>query len=240
MKLTKPKILITGSSRGIGAATAIKSKLEGYDVILHGRSKTKHLINISRKLESEYIYFDLRKENEIANAFKEISKLDALVNSAGINISKSFLDLTESDWKSIYAHNVFGISNVIKYALPKLKKNNISRIVNIASVKGIYSAVGRVAYASSKAALINLTTGLAKELSPNILINCVSPGFTNTDMTNNNLSNRIQKQIDSILLGRVADPSEIAEVILFLCSKKCTYITGQNIIVDGGFSIKNV
>ena len=106
-------------------------------------------------------------------------------------------------------------------------------------MKGTYSAVGHVAYASSKAALINLTTGLAKELSPNIIVNSVSPGFVNTDMTKKTYSNRIQKQIKSILLRRIAKSDEIANVVLFLCSDKCTYITGQNIIVDGGFGIKN-
>ena len=101
------------------------------------------------------------------------------------------------------------------------------------------TAVGHVAYASSKAALINLTAGLAKELAPNILVNSISPGFVNTDMTTKTWTKRIKKQVDSILLKRVAKPDEIANVILFLCGEKSSYITGQNIVVDGGFGIKN-
>ena len=119
------------------------------------------------------------------------------------------------------------------------KSNLLSKIINIASVKGTYSAVGHLAYASSRAAVINLTTGLAKELAPNVLVNSVSPGFTSTDMTKNTWSKRIKKQVDSILLKRMATPDEIANVVLFLCSDKCSYITGQNISVDGGFGIKN-
>ena len=124
--------------------------------------------------------------------------------------------------------------------LTKYQNQSISKIINIGSVKGSYSAAGRAAYASSNAAVINLTTSLAKEYAPNIIVNCVSPGFTATKMTDDTWSKRIKQQVNSILLKRMADPKEIAEVILFLCSNKCNYMTGQNIIVDGGFGIKNV
>jgi len=239
--MKKQKILITGSSRGIGAALAKLCNNSGFEVIIHGRSKSNHLLKFSKELNSDYIYFDVRNNSEIKNAIKGISSLDALVNSAGINISKPFEQLTSEDWNEIFSSNVFGMVNVIRNLLPQLRQsNNLARIVNLASMKGTYSAVGRIAYASSKAAVINLTHGLAKELSPNILVNCVSPGFTSTDMTDKTMSKRIENQIDSILLKRIAQPKEIAEVILFLCSNKCTYMTGQNILVDGGFSIKNV
>ena len=233
-------IFITGSSRGIGKALAREAKNSGYTVILHGKKKSKELLSLSKELNSKYLIFDVNNVHNIKLAFKKINKIDILVNSAGINISKVFLKLKDKDWRSIYNTNIFGVSNVIKYALPILKKSSLSsKIINIASVKGTYSAVGHVAYASSKAALINLTTGLAKELSPKIMVNSISPGFVNTDMTKKTFSKRVKKQISSILLKRVAKPEEIANVILFLCSDKCTYMTGQNIIVDGGFGIKN-
>jgi 3-oxoacyl-[acyl-carrier protein] reductase len=233
-------ILITGSSRGIGASFARLAHKEGFDVILHGRSISNELILLSKELKSKYVFFDVSNEDEIIKALNDISQIDILVNSAGINVSKAFFDLTTDDWKKTYDTNVFGIANVIKNTVPLMQKNNsIGKIINIASIKGTYSAVGRVAYASSKAAVINLTTGLAKELAPNILVNCVSPGFTDTEMTNHTWSKRIEKQVKSILLGRMASPDEIAEVILFLCSDRCSYITGQNINVDGGFGVKN-
>mgnify|MGYP001192639110 CR=1 FL=1 len=236
----KASILITGSSRGIGASLARLCFEEGYEVILHGQSKTKELLSLAEELNSKYLCFDLKNEFEIEKSLKEISKLNILINSAGINISKPFNDLSSKDWQTIYDVNVFGLVNVIKYAYPILKKNHLSKIINIASIKGTHSAVGRAAYASSKSAVINLTSSLAKEFAPNTIVNCVSPGFTNTKMTEQTWTKRIKTQVESILLSRMAETNEIAEVILFLCSEKCNYITGQNIIVDGGFSIKNV
>jgi 3-oxoacyl-[acyl-carrier protein] reductase len=234
-------IFITGSSRGIGAEVARLSKKNGFKVILHGRTKSNSLIRLSQELEAEYFYFDVKDIDSIENCFKKISTLDALVNSAGLNISKPFKDLTYTDWNTVYSTNVFGLVSVIQKAIPLLKKNkSLTRIVNIASIKGTYSSVGRVAYASSKAAVINITSGLAKEMAPQILVNSVSPGFTKTKMTDETWSERIEKQVNSILLKRVAKPHEIAEVIYFLCSEKCTYITGQNINVDGGYGIKDL
>lgn len=234
-------ILITGSSRGIGASLAKLCKQDGYKVILHGKTKSRELLNIAEELNSDFLVFDISNQLEIKNSLKNIKKLDIIVNSAGVNVSKPFEELDFKDWQLIYNINVFGMVNVIKYSLPILKGNkSISKIINIGSVKGSYSAAGRAAYASSKAAVINLTTSLAKEYAPNIIVNCVSPGFTATKMTDDTWSKRIKQQVNSILLKRMANPKEIAEVILFLCSDKCNYITGQNIIVDGGFGIKNV
>ena len=242
MTIKKQKtILITGSSRGIGAEVAKLCKEYGFNIILHGRSKTQELLSLANELDSDFIFFDVTKEAEVKKALIDIANLNIIVNSAGINISKPFEKLNISDWQSIYDTNVYGIVNVIKNALPTLKKNkSVSKIINIASIKGTYSAVGRAAYASSKAAVINITSSLAKEFAPEIIVNCVSPGFTSTQMTEKTWSKRISDQVDSILLQRMAHPKEIAQVILFLCSEECSYITGQNINVDGGFGIKNV
>jgi 3-oxoacyl-[acyl-carrier protein] reductase len=234
------KILITGSSRGIGAAIARLAKEKGYDVLLHGKTTTPSLISLAKELNSKYIIFDVSNENDVINALSGIDCIDVLINSAGVNISKSFEDLTNNDWKAIYDINVFGLVNVTKHVVPIMKSSQyIGKIINIASIKGMYSSVGRVAYASSKAAVINLTTGLAKELAPKILVNAVAPGFTITEMTENTWSDRIKKQVDSILLKRMANPNEIAEVVIFLSGEKSEYITGQTINVDGGFSIKD-
>ena len=240
-KKDEQTILITGSSRGIGAELAKLCKKNGFNIILHGRSKTEKLVSLANEINSEFIVFDITKELEVKNSLLKIPKLNIIVNSAGINISKPFDELDTNDWQSVYDTNVFGMVNVIKHALPILKKNkSVSKIINIASIKGTYSAVGRAAYASSKAAVINLTSSLAKEFAPKIIVNCVSPGFTSTEMTEKTWSKRISDQVNTILLERMADPKEIAQVILFLCSNECSYITGQNINVDGGFGIKNV
>lgn len=234
------KMLITGSSRGIGAAIARLAKVKGYEVLLHGRTQSDQLMELAKELDSKYVIFDISNENEVKKALSDITQINFLVNSAGLNISKAFDDLKDSDWRSVYDVNIFGLVNVIRYTIPIMKRSqSIGKIINLASIKGLYASVGRVAYASSKAAVINLTTGLAKELAPRILVNAVAPGFTNTEMTKNTWSDRIKKQVNNILLKRMADPKEIAEVVLFLSSDMNQYITGQTINVDGGFSIKN-
>jgi 3-oxoacyl-[acyl-carrier protein] reductase len=236
----KNKILITGSSRGIGAAIARLAKEKGYEVLLHGRTHSSRLVELAKELDSKYLIFDISKEDEVRQALSKITQINVLVNSAGVNISKTFDDLTDTDWKAVYDVNLFGLVNVTRYAVPIMKRSkSTGKIINLASIKGLYASVGRVAYASSKAAVINLTTGLAKELAPGILVNAVAPGFTNTEMTDNTWSDRIKKQVGNILLKRMADPKEIAEVVLFLSSSANEYITGQTINIDGGFSIKD-
>ena len=105
-------------------------------------------------------------------------------------------------------------------------------------MKGRYSAVGRAAYASSKAAVSSVTVAMAKEFSPNILVNCVAPGFVNTDMTEQTMSPRVKSQISSALLSRVAHVEEISAAVMFFCNDGSSFITGQTLTVDGGFSIK--
>ena len=236
----KKVILITGSSRGIGAAIARLAKEKGYEVLLHGRTHSSHLMKLAKELDSKYLIFDISNEDEVRQALFETTEINILVNSAGVNISKTFNDLTDTDWRNVYDINLFGLVNVTRHVVSIMKRSkSTGKIINIASIKGLYASVGRVAYASSKAAVINLTTGLAKELAPDILVNAVAPGFTNTEMTDNTWSDRIKKQVDNILLKRMADPKEIAEVVLFLSSSANEYITGQTINIDGGFSIKN-
>ena len=120
-----------------------------------------------------------------------------------------------------------------------LEKNPETFDFIVSKIPSVKTCPSYGAYASSKAAVINLTTGLAKELAPKILVNAVAPGFTSTEMTESTWSDRIKEQVGNILLQRMADPSEIAEVVLFLSSEASEYITGQTINVDGGFSIKN-
>jgi 3-oxoacyl-[acyl-carrier protein] reductase len=240
MLIMKNTILITGSSRGIGAAIARLAKDKGYEVLLHGRTDSSRLMELAKELDSKYLIFDITKEDEVRQALSKTTQINVLVNSAGVNVSKTFNELTDTDWKAVYDVNLFGLVNVTRHVVPIMKRSkSTGKIINIASIKGLYASVGRVAYASSKAAVINLTTGLAKELAPGILVNAVAPGFTNTEMTENTWSDRIKKQVGNILLKRMAAPKEIAELVLFLSSSSNEYITGQTINIDGGFSIKN-
>ena len=235
--LKHKNILITGSSRGIGAATAILAKKYGANIILHGKTESKELKNLAKKLNSPYFFCDVSDEETIKNEIKKFKKIDILVNNVGISISRPFLELTSNDWRETWNTNVMGIVNFSKSVIPNMQKQKHGKIINISSIKGFPHTAGRAAFASSKAALITLTASMGKELKPYILVNCIAPGFTETETTKKDWSDRIYKQISQTPLGRAAKPEEIAEVILFLASDKSNYINGQTLIVDGGYSI---
>ncbi|MDP3986955.1 MAG: glucose 1-dehydrogenase [Nanoarchaeota archaeon] len=239
LPLENRTVLITGSSRGIGAATARLAKEHGADVILHGKTDSESLQNLSRELDSRYIFCDVSNELRVQEEVRKIGSIDVLVNNAGINPSKTFMELTSQDWRDILEVNVLGTVNFSKTVIPRMLEKQYGKIINVASVKGYSHVSGKPAYASSKAAVIRMTSSMAEEFAPYILVNAVAPGFTETEMTERTISPKIQNQINRIPLKRMAEPREIAEAILFLASDKANYITGQTICVDGGFSISN-
>ncbi len=225
-------ILITGSSQGIGAATARLAKKYGATVILHGRTESENLRKLSRELNASYIFCDVGNDGQVNSASKNLPQIDILINNAGISISKPFQELTTSDWLDTWNTNVLGSVNFSKVVIPQMMDRKMGRIINISSIKGFPSNAGRAAFAASKAALITLTASMAKELAPhNILVNCVAPGYTETETSKASWTDRIYALIKETPLGRAAQPEEIAEAILFLASDKSTYITGQTIRV---------
>ncbi len=233
-------VLITGSSRGIGAATARLAKQRGAKVVLHGRTESVQLKNLAKELESEYIVCEVVDEGAVKKAvnevLKQVERIDVLVNCAGVSTSKPFIELTDEDWLDAFKVNVLGTVHACKAVLPHMQKQKSGRIINISSIRGYGVTSGRAAYSAAKASIINLTCTLAKEYAPDILVNAVAPGFTETDMAKT-WSDRVWNQVKQSLLGRVAQPEEIAEAILFLSSPKNTFITGQTLLVDGGYSI---
>ena len=235
--LENKTILITGSSRGIGAATARLALGYGANVILHGKTESEELKEMASALGTKYIFCDVTDESAVKKEVGKLGDIDILVNNAGISISKPFMELTEKDWRDVLNTNIMGSVNFAKAAIPKMLKKKFGKIVNISSIKGFPQTAGRAAFASSKAAILTLTASLAKEFAPHILVNCVAPGFTETETTKQAWTERIYAQIKETPLGRAATPQEIAEVIVFLASDKSNYITGQTILVDGGYSI---
>ena len=230
-------ILVTGSSRGIGEVTARLAKEYGAKVILHGKTESDRLKYLSKELKSPYIFCDSSNRNYVTEEINKVGSIDVLVNNAGINPSKKFMDLEEKDWQDIFGVNLFGVVNFSRAVIPRMLSRGYGKIINVSSVKGYNYVVGKPAYASSKAAVMRLTSSMAEEFAPNILVNAVAPGFTNTEMTEKTIIPKIRNQIDNIPLKRMAESRDIAEVILFLASDKSDYITGQTIAVDGGFSI---
>ena len=233
-------ILITGSSSGIGAATARLAKEYRATPILHGKTDSEELKKLASELNCEYIFCDVADKDAVEKAVKNIlskvKRIDILVNSAGIAPRATFLETTDESWLEIFKINVLGTAHFCQVVIPGMKENNYGRIVNIASIRANVNTTGRVAYSASKAAIVNMTSVLAKEFAPNITVNAVSPGYTETPIASN-WDEEVWKQVKTALLGRIGQPKEIAEAILFLASDKASFITGQTIIVDGGYSI---
>ena len=236
--LEKRTILITGSSKGIGASVARLAKNYGANVILHGKTESESLKTLARELDSPYIFCDVSDEESVRREVESLEGIDILVNNAGINPSKNFMELTGSDWREIFNVNLLGPVYFSKAVLPKMIEKRYGRIINISSFKGLNYVSGKPAYAASKAAVIRLTSSMAEEFARyGINVNSVAPGFTETEMTASTMSPKIQSQVDKIPLNRMGKSEEIAEAVLFLASDKASYITGQTIIVDGGLSI---
>lgn len=234
-------ILITGSSSGIGLAAARLAKEYGATPILHGKTETEDLKKFAEELNCEYIFCDVADktavESEVKRILEKVKKIDILVNSAGIILEQNFLESTDEIWLDTFKVNVLGTTHFCQAIIPHMQKNKYGRIVNISSIRGYPVTSGNPAYSASKAAIVNITATLAKQFAPTIAINAVAPGFTNTPMSKTWTDKKVLEQAQSSLLGRIAEPKEIAEAILFLASDRASFITGQTILVDGGYSI---
>jgi len=242
MNLKNKTILITGSSSGIGEATARLAKEYGAVPILHGKTESEKLKKIAGELGCEYIFCDVadRKavDKAVANILSKVGKIDILVNSAGIAPRATFLETTEEMWQEVLGVNLLGPSHFCHALIPEMQKNKYGRIVNVSSIRAFSGTTGRSAYSASKAALVNLTAVLAKEFAPYIAVNAVAPGYTNTPRGSSNWDDKVWREVNKALLGRIGQPKEIAEAILFLTSDNASFITGQTLIVDGGYSVK--
>src|SRR3989344_7338657 len=209
-------ILITGSSSGIGVATARLAQEYGAKVILHGRTESPELKTLAKELDCEYIVCDVADksavESAVADILKKVKRIDVLVNSAGIAPRAKFLESTDELWLDIFKVNVLGTTHFCQAVIPDMQKNKYGRIVNIASVRAYGNTSGKPAYSASKAAIVNLTAVLAKEFAPDISVNSVSPGYTETPIASN-WDEEVWRQVKTALLGRIGQPKEIAEAI---------------------------
>ncbi len=215
-------VLITGASRGIGAA--IKSRLNNEGMII---------------LSPDRKELDLLSNTSIDSYLASLAgPVDILVNNAGINYLSALEDITSETLEAMVQMNLTAPLKLIKGIVPGMKDKQYGRIINLSSIFGIISKERRLLYTTTKSALIGMTKTLALELGAyNILVNCIAPGYVLTDLTRqNNTPQEIERISAAIPMKRMADPLEIAEVAAFLCSDKNTYITGQTIIVDGGFT----
>lgn len=220
------KVLITGGSRGIGAAAAKAYRDRGYDVDTPGRDE-----------------LDLSDAESVEQFIKERIKnygYDILVNNAGSNLIHEIGELKDKDTAEMMNVNLLSPVRLADGFVPLMKERHFGRIVNVGSIWGVISKPGRSIYSATKHGLHGITMTLALELAPyGILVNTVAPGQTLTDLTRKNNPPDVIRQMEKdIPLGRLARPEEIAEVIYSLGNERNTYITGQQIVVDGGLTIK--
>ena len=235
-------IIITGSTRGIGKKIAEDLFSLGATLILTGTNKkeVKELNNLKRP-NVRYYYLDNLKKKSVDSFLEDISDLDlihGLVNNAGINRLNFVQNVNLSDWNDMVSVNLTTPFRLIKAVSAKMISNNYGRILNIASIFSVISKEKRVAYSSTKFGLNGLTIGTSNDVSKyNILCNSLSPGFVMTDLTKKNLSEKEIKELSSqIPIKKFGTTSDVSNVAVFLLSDLNQYITGQNIIVDGGYT----
>lgn len=243
MKLKNKVALITGSSRGIGRATALLFAKEGANIVVNyskSEKESNKVIDEIKKLGSEAIGIKCDVSNEkqvkkmVEQTIKKFGKIDILVNNAGVVFDVPFKERTVDQWKRTLDVNLIGVFLCCKYIAPHMPKGG--RIVNISSTNGINSfSPDAMDYDTSKAGVIILTRDLAKELAPNILVNSIAPGWVDTAINKDLSKDFVEKETKKIYLKRFAQPEEIAKTILFLASDDASYITGVTLIVDGGY-----
>lgn len=233
--LDRRTALVTGGTRGIGRAIAQRLAAEGAQVIVTGRTEHDRAPEGCRY---QGIDFESAEKTEIFSRKVAEWKVDILVNNAGINKIGPFDELAYTDFKTIQQVNVHVPFLVCQSVLPHMKKQKWGRIVNISSIFGKVSKALRSPYSASKFALDGMTVALAAEVASfGILANCVAPGFIDTDLTRRILGESGIKELTSqIPIGRLGKPDEIAGFVTWLCSSENTYISGQNIAIDGGFT----
>ncbi len=238
--------LVTGSSKGIGKATIIKFAQLGCNVVINYNTSKKETLDFKKLIEATYpikvlaIKADISIEEEVKKmvdtVIKEFNHIDILVNNAGIAIDTTLEDKTEDIFRKVINVNLVGTFLVTKYVSKYMLQQKQGKIINVSSTNGIdtyypYS----IDYDASKAGVISLTNNFSKLLAPYINVNCICPGWVNTDMTKD-LDNPFRMQeISKINLKRFAEPEEIARVIVFLASDNASYVNNAIIRVDGGY-----
>ena len=245
-KLGNKVSIVTGASKGIGKAIAKIFAQAGTHVVCV--SRTKDDLNILKKEilndgGSVSIYScDVSNFDEvkglIRNTVEEFSKIDIIVNNAGITRDGLIMRMSDEDWNTVIDINLKGTFNAIKAVSRQMMKQRSGRIINISSVVGLKGNAGQANYAASKAGIIGLTKSSSKELaSRGITVNCIAPGYIATDMTDQ-LTDKVKEEIiNRIPLGYIGKTDNIAAATLFLASDEAEYITGQTISVDGGMVI---
>ncbi len=239
--------LVTGASRGIGRAIALRLAEGGYHVIINYNGSAERAEEVKKEIEAaggEATTFkcDVADYDACELMFEELKKLektpDVLVNNAGITKDGLLIGMSEEAFSKVIDVNLKGVFNCMRFAAKQMVKKRYGRIINISSVSGIMGNAGQANYSAAKAGIIGLTKSAARELATrNITVNTVAPGFVESDMTAK-LSEKVVTAVTAqIPKGRFGRPEEVASAVAFLAKEESGYITGQVLAVDGGLSM---
>ncbi len=242
MQFAGKTAVVTGSSRGLGKAIAVKLGQLGANIVLNGTSDS--VLKTAAELEALGIKTiatvgDVRNAEDVKNMFSKAVEtfggIDILINNAGITKDKPMAMMSEDEWDTVLDINLKGCFLCTKAAAKLMIKKRYGRIINISSVAGAYGNPGQANYSASKGGMIALTKTTAKEFAPRgITCNAVTPGLIESDMTEILPEDLKQKYLEKIALGRFGTPEDVASVVAFLASDEAGYVTGQVIDIDGG------
>ena len=234
-------ILITGANRGIGHNILKKIATYGYTVIGTSRSKdgADMITEALKDSNGKGIVMDVTNQESINSSVSKIKEdygiIYGLVNNAGITNDNLLMRMSDEQWNTVIDTNLTSLYRVTKSVIKDMMKERTGRIVNIGSIVGIMGNAGQSNYSATKSGLLGFTKSLAREVSSrNINVNAISPGFIDTDMTRALSEEQIEALTKNIPLGRIASPDEVSSVVAFLLSDDSSYITGENINVNGG------
>ena len=229
-------VFISGASRGIGKNIALHFANKNFNVV--GTSRNE--FEFEEKLDNLFpVKLDVTSREDVKDCYQSLKDKnllpDILINNAGITSDQIFLRMNNRDWDDVINTNLNGVFNLTKVFVKNMVKNKVGRIINISSISGLMGNPGQVNYSSSKSALNGFTKSLAKELgSRNITVNCVAPGFIDTDMTSFLDETSKANIINKIPLNRLGNVDDVSDLVMFLASDEASYITGQTISIDGG------
>lgn len=240
--MSRNTILVTGSSRGIGAAVALELARSGYDIVLHCRSRIDEAKAVAAQIRAQgagtrILQFDIADRDETAAALnadvEEHGACYGVVCNAGLARDAAFPAMSGEDWDTVLRSNLDGFYNVLNpLIMPMVRRRKPGRIVTVASVSGIMGNRGQVNYSAAKAGIIGATKALAVELANReITVNCVAPGLIDTEML---ADASVEPMIAAIPMRRLGKPEEVAAVVRFLVSDAASYVTRQVISVNGG------
>ncbi len=236
------RAVVTGGAAGLGRATCLRLAAEGAVVAVLDR-RAEYAREVADAVSGESFGVDVTDaaavEATIAAAASAMGGIDLLVNNAGVGWMHPFVDTSPEKWQRVIDVNLSGTSNCLRSAIPFLRQGAGS-VINVASISGVRPSAGEAPYAASKAGVVAMTASLALELGPEIRVNAVSPGPIDTGLLRplfERYSSEKERYAAATPLGRIAEPEDVADVIVFLCSDLARFLTGQNLVVDGGITL---